>query len=270
MKLNTGEAWADATSMISNNREPVLVLAGLFLFLPLMVLILALLGADIDFGASGSEPNPELIAEQINGVLVQYWWAILLVAIGQICGVIALLGLLGDHRKPTVRDVIAAIPKLILTIIAAQIIGTIVVQALPLLAGLLPPAVGAVVNILALPVTIYLSVKLMLASAVVVIEKQLNPIKALKGSWELTKGNSFRIFLFFFLITIAAIVIGIVTFLILGLILAAIGGQVQVIGSAVFISAVVAAYYAISYALQAAIYRQLSGPSNEAMAETFE
>ncbi len=270
MKLNTGQAWSEASNLIASNRELVIVIAGVFFFVPLLVMFLALFGADLDFGGGGGEPNPELIAEQINALLVQYWWAILLVTLGQICGAIALLGLLGDRGKPTVREVLSTIPKLILTMIAAQILSAIVVQGLPVIAGALPPAVAGIVNFLLLPVTIYLGVKLSLAAAVIVIEKERNPINALRQSWGLTKGNSFRIFIFYLLIALAAIVLGVITFLIVGLIFAAIGDQAQLIGNSVFLAGVIAAYYALSYAVLTAIHRQLAGSPDTDVAETFE
>lgn len=270
MKINTGQAWADATKMIGANRELVLVLAGVFFFVPFMVLLLMLFGANLDFGGPDSEPNPELIAQKINAVLLTNWWAILLMSLGQLAGSIALISLLADKAKPTVGEAMALIPKLILTLIAVQILTTLATQALPLMASALPVITRGVINILVLPVTVFLWVKLSLAPAVIVIEKQYNPLTAMARSWELTKGNALQIFLFYLLILIAVFVVGLITAITLGLVLTLIGDRVQLIGTAIVMSALIAVYYALSYAVVAALYRQLSGPSGDSLTDTFD
>ncbi|MEL7218162.1 MAG: hypothetical protein AAGK01_06995 [Pseudomonadota bacterium] len=40
MKLNMGQAWNEATTMLSANRDTVLAIAGLFFFLPYFALAL--------------------------------------------------------------------------------------------------------------------------------------------------------------------------------------------------------------------------------------
>lgn len=270
MKLNTGKVWSEATRMIGANRDLVVVLAGIFFFVPLMVMLVSLFGTDFSFGGPDAEPNPELISAQINTLILNYWWAIALVSLGQIAGAIALLGLLGGRDKPTVGEAMAAIPKLLLTMIAAQLLTALATQALPLIAGVLPEAVGSIVNLLLLPVTIYIGVKLSLTSAVVVIERQMNPIAALKRSWQLTKGNTLAIFLFYLLLVIAAMVIGLVVALTLGLVLALLGERIQLVGNAAVLSGLIAGYYALSYAVTAAIHTQLAGPQGEVIARTFD
>ena len=268
-KLDSGKAWTEATSMIGANRELVLVLAGVFFFVPLMILLLNLFSVDLDFGPAGAEPNPELISKQINAIITQYWWAILLVAVSQLAGAIALLGLLGDPKKPTVGEVVGMIPKLILTVIAAQIISTLASQALPAMADTLPPAVGSIPSILALIAAVYIAVKFSLTSAVITVEQQINPLKALKRSWELTSGNGWQIFVFFFLLTVTAIVLAIVIGLSFGLVFSLLGERFELIGNAVVFSALVAAFYALAYAVTAAIHRQLAGPDKRDVANTF-
>lgn len=269
-KLDTGKAWAEATRMMGANRELVLVLAGVFFFVPLMIMLMMLFGADLDFGPAGSEPNPEQISKQVNALIVEYWWAMLLVAIGQIAGAIAILALLGDPKKPTVGEAMGVIPKLILTAIAAQIIGTLAAQALPSLTAMLPAAIRAPLNLAALVISIYITVKFALTSAVIAIEKQANPVKALSSSWMLTRGNSLRIFVFYFLLVVTAIVVGLVVVLLLGLAFSLMGERVQMIGTAVVLSALIAGFYALAYGVSAAIYRQLSGPSSGEVSKTFD
>lgn len=270
MQLNSGQAWNEATRMIGANREVVLVLAGMFFFVPMMVLFLLVFGSGFDFGAAGAEPDPEAVSAQVNALLLRYWWVIAIVAIGQLAGAIALLALLGDRRKPTVGEVMGMIPKLILTMIAAQFLSTLASKALPSLTGYLPVSAQGIASLIVLSISIYIAVKFSLISAVVVVDKQKNPITALKRSWALTKGNSLRIFVFYFLLTVTAIVIGLVVALAFGLVFAALGERFQLIGNALIVSGLIAGFYALAYAVTAAIHRQLSGPSSSEVAETFD
>lgn len=256
--------------MIRANRDLVVVLAGIFFFVPMMVLLFSLFTTDMSFGGGNGEPDPDIIAKQVNAIIAQYWWAIALVSIGQLAGAIALLGLLGNRHKPTVGEALGAIPRLILSMIAAQLLTALATQLLPLMASLLPATVEGIVSFLLLPVTIYIAVKLSLASAVIVIENQINPIAALQRSWQLTKGNSLQIFVFYLLLLVAAFVIGLIAALTVGLVLALLGDRVQLVGNAFVLSALVAGYYAVSYAVTAAIYRQLAGRSSGDVATTFD
>ena len=120
--LDMGKAWTQATGMLGSNRDLVGVLAGLFLFVPLFVAMTALLGAGIDFGTPDSEPDPERVAAQINALLAANWAPLLLAIIGQLAGGIAILALLGDPRRPTVRDVLGRVPRLLLPMLGAQLL----------------------------------------------------------------------------------------------------------------------------------------------------
>lgn len=255
MKLNTGKAWEEASRMIGANRELVLVVAGIFLFVPMFVLFQVLFAFDWNLG---DNPTEEMIAEQIGAFFQQNWWALLLAMLGQLCGTIALLGLLGDPGKPTVSEVLRSIPKLILPAFGAQILVTLVTQGPSLLTELLPPVAAGLASIVLLPITIYLAIKLTLTYAAIVIDGIRNPVSAMRQSWRLTKGNSLRIFGFVFAIAIVAIVLGIVVFIVLGLALAMAGARIQMIGLAIIMAMIVAAYGAVSVAVTAAIHRQLS------------
>ncbi|TAD84636.1 MAG: hypothetical protein EAY70_01130, partial [Sphingomonadales bacterium] len=112
VKLDMGQAWTQATGMIGANRDLVSVLAGIFLFLPLFVVVYLLLTSGMDFGGGG-QPDPARVSAQINAFLLANWWAVLLAVIGQLCGGIAILALLGDPARPTVREVLGGVPRLL-------------------------------------------------------------------------------------------------------------------------------------------------------------
>lgn len=269
-KLDMGKAWTQATAMMGANRDLVTVLAGLFLFIPIFVLIIALVHSGIDFGNADAQPDPKRIAAQINALLLSNWWAFVLVVIGQLCASIAILALLGDRSRPTVREVLGMVPPLILPMFGAQLLVGLLTQLPSFLSGLLPGAAGAAANLVVLPITLYLTVKFTLVSAVIVLDNRRNPLEAMRLSWLLTKGNSLRILVFFVLLIVLGAVIGLLLMLVAGLVFAALGDRVSVVGNAAFAALLVTVFYAISYALTAAIHRQLGGATPERLAETFE
>lgn len=268
-KLDMGKAWTQATGMVGANRDLVGVLAGLFLFLPLFVLLIALLGSGIDFGSQGPEPDPEKFAAQINALLLANWWAVLMVIIGQLCASLSILALLGDPGRPTVREVLARVPRLMLPAIGAQALIIVVTQLPSLLAGQLPAMAEALLSLVILPVTLYLSIKFSLAIAVIVLAPEGNPIEAMRRSWRLTKSNSFRLFGFFLILGLLFVVIALILSLVVGLATAALGDRVALFGNAAFYALVLTVFYTLSYALTVAIYRQLS-QTPAAQADLFE
>jgi len=99
----------------------------------------------------------------------------------------------------------------------------------------------------------------------------MNPISILKRSWALTKGNSLRLFLFYFLLAIAYIVIAGVIGLILGLGLNLLGdGIAYKIADGTVEGLMSSAGTLIFAAILAAVHRQLAGPSTGNLSETFE
>ncbi len=263
-KLDMGQAWTQATGMVGANRDLVSVLAGLFLFLPMFVLVYALFTSGIDFSGGGGEPDPEKLAAAINAVLLANWWALLLALIGQIAGGIAILALLADPRRPTVREVLGMLPRLALPVLGAQALVGLVTQLPSLVTSVLPAA-----SLIALPITLYLTIKFSLSTATIVLGRVGNPVTAMRRSWGLTKGNSFRLFVFFAALMLLSAVIGLILMLIVGLILSALGEEAAAIGNSAFVAVLLTIFYTVSFALSAAIYRQLSEPLPEAEADLF-
>lgn len=269
-KLDMGKAWVQATSLIGANRDLISVLAGIFLFIPFFVLLLALMNSNFDLGGAGSEPDPEKVTAQIVAVMADNWWALLVGSIGQLCGGVAILTLLGDRSRPTVSEVLKRVPALILPMFGLQLLVALVTQGPSFLTELLPEMAAALAGIVVLPVTLYLTVKFSLANAVIVLERRLNPLTAMKESWRLTKGNSFRLFAFMFMLGLLAAVIGLIMTMIVGLVLAALGDRGAMIGTAAFIAAVVAMFYTLFYAVTVSIYHQLAGTVPQVEVDLFD
>jgi hypothetical protein len=123
---------------------------------------------------------------------------------------LGLLALLTDHRRPTVAEALKIGFRKVFSYIGAYLIaGFAIALAAFVLIGLTAAVSTALafVGVIALFLILaYAMVKLSLVPAVLVKEDVANPITALSRSWRLTKGNSFRLFFFYFLIVLVMII----------------------------------------------------------------
>jgi len=126
------------------------------------------------------------------------------------------------------------------------------------------------VGFLLIIVVMYLFVKFALIAPVIAIENQLNPITAMRRSWALTKGNSFRLVGFFLLLIIAIGIVSLLITSVLGLVFSAFGETIANIGNGIVSGLSNAVVAALLLAVLAAVHRQLAGPSSDAITETFE
>ncbi|RXZ64157.1 hypothetical protein [Pelagerythrobacter rhizovicinus] len=271
MKFDMGRAWNETTAMIGANKELLAVIAGIFIFLP--NLALALLVPEMMAGPAEVDPENPMAALQAFYAENGLWFFLL--AIIQSVGTLSLLALLHD-RRPTVGEAIKTGLVTLIPYIAAQIIlviGLSIVLGIPVgvAAGLGGPAAGVIVGLLAFVVLVYVMVKVSLVSPEMVIGANLNPITALRNSWRLTKGNSLRLFAFYLLLGIGVVVVAIVISMISGLFVAMLGQNTAglLVGGA--LSGLIAAIWSVLIVgVLAAVYKQLAGPTPEAVGETFE
>lgn len=275
MKLDMGRAWNDAVALLRGNQQVLLVVAGVFFFLPNLALMLLMpetmgeaetrVAGDADFGEA---------IRTASVLYQQIWWQLLLISILSAIGMLGLLALLTDRTRPTVGEALKTGVVCLLPYIGAQLlIGlafvTIVLVVL-VVAGAAGAAAGAAVGLLAAVAVIYLLTKFSLTIPVIVIEGVMNPVRALGRSWSLTRGNSVRLFLFYLMLLLAFVVIAIV----IG-IAGAIVGFIVGTGATVFVNALINALtnmagLTLYLAVLAAVHRQLSGGSPQALGETFE
>jgi hypothetical protein len=182
-ELDFTAAWNDAMSMLSAHREIVVAIAGVFVFLPQLV-----------FGYMF--PQPEFDAQNSEKVLAQLieWYGVIAPWVF-LMGVISGIGLLAvnfialNHTRPAAGDAIVFGAKHYLTLFVASILSMIAITI-----GLF---------LLIIP-GVYLYVKFSQVRTVIAAENEFNPITALSRSWQVTKGNSLRIFGFTLIIAIVA------------------------------------------------------------------
>lgn len=278
-KLDMGKAWTQATGLIGSNRDTIGAIAGLFFFLP--SLALALFAPELvnpqPAAPAGADPQVAMQAalDQMSQAYTDNWALFLALTIAQFVGSMSLLALLTDRGRPTVGEALRIGLTSIPSYLAAQILSALAVGlAVGIPLGIVAAAGSAIATVLIgfalVLVAAYLFVKFSLIAPVIAIDGVRNPITALRQSWRLTKGNSFRIaafvlLLFFTIGIIAALVSGI-----LGLVLSALGSQIADIGTGLVSAAVNTFIGVIFLVVIAAVHRQLSGQTPEGLAQTFE
>lgn len=275
MKLDMGLAWNDAVAKLAANKEVVAVVAGVFFFLPYFALMLFLPAEMAALQSGSAQPEPEKLMEILKDFYLSYWWVFILIAVAQGIGTLGLMALLSDRSRPTLGQALAAGAKMFVPFFAAQLLigfglGLLVILPIALGAASGSVALAVILGLIAVVIAVYLYVKFSLTAPAFAIERTMNPIHALRSSWQATKGNSLMIFLFYLLLIIAYVVVSSVISMIFGLIFALMGTDVAMVGNG-FVSSVMNAVYAtIMAAIMVAIYLQLTGGSKEEVSETFE
>ena len=268
MKFSMSEAWRDATAMMSANREVLLIVAGIFFLLPSLILALTMPGLQETMMA-----DPENAQEMVIALYASWWWLLLLLVLVQVVGYLGMLVLLRDAGRPTVGEALRAGLASLLPAIGFHLIcalALVLLFALVAALGAVNSGLGLIAGLLCVAVMVYAMVKLSLGLAVIAIDRVSNPIAAISRSWQLTKGNSFRLFLFYLLLVIVYFVISLVASMIVGALVLALGTSVALTVNGVLSGILGAILTVVFVAVIAAIHRQLSGPSAEAVSATFE
>lgn len=262
MKFDLDTAWKDTTSLLRETFSLLAVIAGVFYFVPYAAALLWIPGMS-ELINGEFDPNSDQMQAMVNDMFANYWWALLLLMIVQGIGMLAMLTMLRRHEKPTVAEAIGNGARSVASYFAAALLmgfglGLLVtvLVAIPLATGI--AALGVIGSIAALVLSCYVLTKLSLSSPVIAIEGQLNPLAALRRSWQLTKGNSVRLFFFYLLIVVAYLVISMLIGLVFMLVFALGGPESQEFGQAISSSLINAVAAIVSACLLAAVYRQFT------------
>lgn len=195
--LDFTAAWNDAMALLKANVELTIILIGLFSLVPLLAVNLFM-------------PQPEILADQdpnealalLGEWFSQNWYWFVGVFLTGAIGNISLMLVIMHESRPTVGTALKMAVALLPLVFVVQLIAGVAFMF-----GIL---------LLILP-GIYLAIKFLLVSVVIVAEPERSPIAVLQRSWRLTRGNSLRIFGFFLIIIIVAFVATLVANLIIGL-----------------------------------------------------
>ena len=260
-KFDMGVAWEEGVTLLRGNSSVITAIAGLFFFLPIAALLLLLPDLSSNPAFGGDNPDPEAMSQAIEALFAEIWWMILIVAVAQGIGMLTLYRLLTDRNRPTVGEALKFGAIALLPYIGALLLSELVRLVVVGLPAMLFTAlgVGALFSLVALVGTIYLYVKFSLVPAVVGIERQFNPVKALLQSWKLTKGNSLRLLIFFILLIVTFVVIWLVASLLLSLVLGLMGAETAKFGFILSTALAVTIFWCVYLAVLASTHQQLGG-----------
>lgn len=263
MKLDLNAAWDHAVRLVGANREVMLVLAGVFFFLPYVLFVLLVpIPEFAEIAGPSGQASPALRAA-VNGFLADYWWAIALLALVQTVGGLAVMAVVGDPARPTVQAAMRRGGSHLLSAVAAQLLTSLIttlVLVLAVLAGALTgsEAIAGTAAVFALPVIVWLLTRLSLNGAVIAIEGTANPLAALRRSWRMTRGNGLRLVAFYALLFAAFFVISQVLGLLVRLVTALPGAELAEVLGALLSSLIYSALIVVVYAVLASVHRQLA------------
>lgn len=274
-KFDMARAWDGAVALIRGNRDVILIVAGVFFFLPYLAMSLFVpdMAGNAGMDAGGGK-TPEEAMQAMMETVSGNMPLLIIVGILQAVGVLGLLSLLTDEGRPTVGEALQTGARSLLPYIGAQILqalAMIAIAAVPFMLGGITgsPAVGLLVGLPAIAAIIYMFIKFSLVSPVIVIDRVTNPINALRRSWDLTKGNSFRLALFYVLLMVALIVISMVLAIAFGA-LAMVGGTFASVVIALLNALLNMIGVIVSMGIIASVHRELSGTTSGQIKNTFE
>lgn len=273
MKFDMGQAWSDAMALISNNRDLVVILAGVFLFLP--SLALGVLAPTTELQAAGNAASPEQLQALMLGYLSENWLIILLYGLLSTIGTLAMLALLGRGQRPTVGEAIGIGAKALIPYLLASILLGLIVGLIAAIVGAGSALAGTLVTVLLFPIAIiailFVVFRLLLIAPIMAIEDILNPITAMSRSWNLIKGNTRYIALFVILLVVALLVLSLVIGLVASVVVALLpAGSIALWANALIEAFIGAIITTVSLAIYAAIHRQFTGGALENIGDTFD
>lgn len=202
MQFDSNEAWKEATGTVTANRDMLLAITGVFIMLPSFAV--QVFTAPLQM-ALGDEAKPEQVMAAY-GVYFEHNWPFLLVmAALHLIGTLAMIALITDPRRPTVAEAIRTGLVRSGTAAAAMVV---LFFALSFVAGL-PINIAALTGSLnlglagmaaGLAILFYGLARTLPLLPVVVVERVVNPLAALRRAFTLSRGNGGRLLLFYALI----------------------------------------------------------------------
>ena len=244
MKFSYSAVWNDTMGLLRAHGPLIAALAGVFIFLPTL-----LMGQFLPEQPTPAQTIAEALAAGREFVQANWHW-LLLQALLNMVGTIAILTLVFARSGTSVGQAIAAGFALLPFFFLASFLANLII-GLGLLLLIVPG--------------LYLIGRLTPLGPVVVAEQQRNPIAALKRSFEVTRGNGWRVLGIVLLVVIAAAIAAMVVNMVLGILFVLIAGQdLGGLLSAVVEAATGAVVATLLALLYAAIYRALSGRGESA------
>ena len=240
MPFSYNAVWDDAVRMFRAHASLITAVAGVFIFLPIL-----LLGHFLPAPRGGGREALQIFVEYAYSNL--HWFII--ERLVTMIGTIAILMLIFSRTSITVGSAIATgvalLPFYFLTILLTGLI-----TSLGFIAFLIPG--------------IYLLGRLAPVGVIVVVENRRNPIEAIQQSFALTKGKGWSVLGLLLIVAITAFVCAAAVTVVIGIFLLVIGGEVGRLLTNIVSAGANSVVVVILLLLVAAIYRQLKGVSSPA------
>jgi hypothetical protein len=177
MTLNVAGMLADAWKIAKRDRDPLLGVAGLFLFVPQFGSLLLMQPQPPFPDFEAQEAKLQAYVEASQRWTLTFGLGMLLAAIFVVLGMLVLTLLYLDPRRPDVKAALGAALRLLPRVLLASLL-----ISMPLALSL------QVMPLLILP-ALYLEGRLLLVIPVLVAARPLSVAGAVRRSWALTRGH---------------------------------------------------------------------------------
>jgi hypothetical protein len=245
-------------------------------------------GAMAGGAMGGSDPTALLGSLGVGFILMTmlFLFGYMVIALGQQAGMIAIATPVervnfGDAMMRGLKGGLTLLGVIVLMVLLGVVFALIAALIIVILQFM--GDMGAVIGILLLaPIAIYLALRFAVLVPVIVVEKVFNPITAMGRAWQVTSGKVLGILIVYVVVTVLAVVIFFVPFVLLvGSPLALASGGADPMGAAaagigaIFGAIVLIFFLSIAYALfttalSAALHAQISDAHTVDLGKTFE
>lgn len=269
--LDISRAWRTASGMVKANRDVLAAIAGVFVLLPALAMA---------FFLPESRITPDMTPHDQSAMLVEEFSRdmplMLPASLIQMVGLLTVIIVMADRARPTVGGAIRAGAVASLPYLGAQLlIGfglAVAFSSVAALAGAIGiPAVASALVMAGIALAATIGLRMALVGPVIACEDQRNPVLAMRRSWDMTRGNGWRLASFLLLAALVFIVGSGLIMLFVGVILElAANGEVRHIVQGLISSVMTAIAIVYFGAILAAVHGQLSGPNAAERASTFD
>ena len=205
--------------MVRANREVLLVIGGVFFFLPKLITAFffgdAQMAMMAQLAQTGGMVDPQRSAAAVDAFLSRMLPVLVAIMLVEGVGYLAVIALLTDARRPTVGQALAMgarrLPTLIgvaaLLLLGYLLAGMFAAPVVGMLIAARATAIAVIGGIAFVVMAGLMMTRLSLVFPVIVMDAVQGPWRSLRRAWNLTRGQAGRLFVFYLLLFIAYVVL---------------------------------------------------------------
>jgi hypothetical protein len=248
-KIDLNRVWDDARAMGRTNRDLLVAIAGMFVLLPGVIADQLVAAPEAPPTVAGEAVAPGEAMAALAAQFEANWPVLLAHSLLTSFGALAMLTLLLRPERPTVAESM----KVALVLLPGYFIAS-------MLQGM---AVGFGLFLLAVP-GLYLIARFALVAPVAAAEGRTNPLDILKRSFELTRGNGWRIFALLAILFVTASILWMVVAVLVRIVGALLlSTDLAELALSLSTGLLEAGLSALVVLVSAALYRAATGPSED-------